>query len=124
MPAEVARERERHTAYNQRTMGGHLLEDVMVEEVRRRERLIAIDDDAALFCPWASRSPFEMRLLPRTAEPRFERRRGAARRCSAARSPACASCFGPGGVQLNLWVRSAPRGTRGVPLASRPRARG
>ena len=56
VPTEVARERERFTAYHERTMGSHLLEDVLVEEVRRRERLIAIDDEAALFCPWASRS--------------------------------------------------------------------
>ena len=48
VPAEIARERERYTAYNERTMGSHLLEDVLVEEVRRRERLVAIDDEAAL----------------------------------------------------------------------------
>ena len=73
VPTEVARERERFTAYHERTMGSHLLEDVLVEEVRRRERLIAIDDEAALICPWASRSPYEMRLVPRSAAPRFVR---------------------------------------------------
>jgi UDPglucose--hexose-1-phosphate uridylyltransferase len=110
VPAEIARERERHTAYNQRTMGGHLLEDVMVEEVRRRERLVAIDDEAALFCPWASRSPFELRLVPRTAEARFEDDdRGAAMLGRALRG--LRHAFGPAGVQLNLWVRTAPRGT-------------
>ena len=36
------------------------------EEVRRRERLVAIDDEAVLVCPWASRSPFELRVIPRT----------------------------------------------------------
>ena len=110
VPAEIARERERHTAYNQRTMGSHLLEDVMVEEVRRRERLVAIDDEAALFCPWASRSPFELRLVPRSAEARFEDDdRGAALLGRALR--ALRELFPPGGVQLNLWVRTAPRGT-------------
>ena len=73
VPTAVARERERFTAYHERTMGGHLLEDVIVEEVRRRDRLVAIDDEAALFCPWASRSPFELRLVPRTVQPRFDR---------------------------------------------------
>ena len=109
VPAEIARERERHAAYNQRTMGSHLLEDVLVEEVRRRERLVAIDDEAALLCPWASRSPFEMRLIPRTREPRFDRdERGAGllRRALAA----LRSIFGDG-LALNLWVRTAPRGT-------------
>jgi len=109
VPAEIARERERHTAYNQRTMGGHLLEDVMVEEVRRRERLVAIDGEATLFCPWASRSPYELRLVPRTAEARFDRDdRGAELLGRGLR--ALVALF-PGGVGLNLWIRSAPRGT-------------
>ncbi len=108
VPAEVARERERFAAYNQRTMGGHLLEDVMVEEVRRRERLVAIDDETALICPWASRSPYALRLIPRSPEPRFdadERGAGMLGRALAA----LAELLG-GGVQLNLWVRTAPRG--------------
>ncbi len=57
VPAAVARERERAGAYGERTAGSGLLSDVLVEEVRRRERLVAIDDEAALICPWASRSP-------------------------------------------------------------------
>ena len=109
VPTEVARERERFTAYHERTMGSHLLEDVLVEEVRRRERLIAIDDEAALFCPWASRSPYEMRLVPRSVAPRFERdERGAALLGRALAG--LAARFG-GSPQLNLWVRTAPRGS-------------
>ena len=91
-------------------MGGHLLEDVLVEEVRRRDRLVAIDDEAALICPWASRSPYEMRLVPRSVAPRFERDergRGAARP-GAGRPRRAASACSP---QLNLWVRTAPRGS-------------
>ncbi len=109
VPTEVARERERFTAYHERTMGGHLLEDVMVEEVRRRDRLVAIDGEAALFCPWASRSPFELRLVPRTVQPRFDRDdRGAAMLGRAL--AALRAVFGET-LQLNLWVRSAPRGS-------------
>lgn len=109
VPAEVARERERFAAYHQRTTGGHLLEDVLVEEVRRRERLVAIDAEAALFCPWASRSPYELRLVPRSASPRFDQDdRGAALLHRAVR--ALGKLLGAG-VGLNLWVRSAPRGT-------------
>jgi UDPglucose--hexose-1-phosphate uridylyltransferase len=109
VPAEIARERERHTAYHERTMGGHLLEDVLVEEVRRRDRLVAIDGEAALYCPWASRSPFEMRLVPRSFEARFDRdERGAALLHRALR--ALSELFG-GRVPLNIWVRTAPRGT-------------
>ena len=85
VPAEVARERERSTAYHERTMGGHLLEDVLVEEVRRRERLVAIDDEAALICPWASRSPFELRLVPRTRRAALRARRARRAPCSAGR---------------------------------------
>ena len=72
VPAAVARERERAGAYAERTAGGGLLSDVLVEEVRRKERLVAIDDEAALICPWASRSPYELRVVPRREAARFE----------------------------------------------------
>jgi len=71
VPAAVARERERFSSYNQHTMGGDLLAEIASEEVRRRDRLVAIDDDALLVCPWASRSPFELRIIPRSAAPDF-----------------------------------------------------
>ena len=80
VPAAVARERERVGAYGERTAGGGLLSDVLVEEVRRGERLVAIDDEAALICPWASRSPFELRVIPRRRDGALRGRRGAARR--------------------------------------------
>jgi UDPglucose--hexose-1-phosphate uridylyltransferase len=109
VPASVARERERAGAYRERTAGGGLLADVLVEEVRRKERLVAIDDEAALICPWASRSPFELRIVPRTEAPSFaEDSRGAAMISTALR--ALAGRFG-GPPELNLWVRSAPRGS-------------
>ena len=108
VPAEVARERERATAYYERTMGSHLLEDVMTEEVRRRERLVAVDDEAVLVCPWASRSPFELRVIPRRQAPRFEfDERGGAMIGTALR--ALGGALG-GMPQLNLWIRTAPRG--------------
>ena len=72
VPAQVARERERFASYNEHTMGGDLLATIASEEVRRRERLVAIDDDALLICPWASRSPFELRIVPRQPAPSFE----------------------------------------------------
>lgn len=109
VPAEVARERERAAAYHQRTMGGHLLADVAIEEVRRRERLVAIDDEAMLICPWASRSPFELRIVPREPAPSFEAegQGGAAMLATALR--VLTGVFGTL-PQLNLWVRTAPRG--------------
>lgn len=109
VPAHIARERERFAAYNQRTAGSHLLEDVLVEEVRRRDRLVAIDGEAALICPWASRWPYELRLVPRSTAPRFEDDdRGADLLGRGLR--ALLTVVGPG-VGLNLWVRTAPRGT-------------
>ncbi len=108
VPAEVARERERAGAYHERTMGGSLLTDVAGEEVRRRERLVAIDDEALLICPWASRSPFELRVIPRREAARFEDGDlGTAMIHRAVR--ALAARFG-GPPQLNLWVRTAPAG--------------
>jgi len=106
---EIARERERTVAYHERTMGGRLLEDVATEEVRRRDRLVAVDDDALLVCPWASRSPFQLRVIPRRPEPRFEDAGGGAAMIATALRALGAAL---GGVpQLNLWVRTAPRGT-------------
>jgi UDPglucose--hexose-1-phosphate uridylyltransferase len=108
VPAAIARERERARAYHERTMGSHLLEDVATEEVRRRERLVAVDEETLLVCPWASRSPFELRVIPRTPTPRFEEDdRGAAMVGTALRALAGALGALP---QFNLWVRTAPRG--------------
>ena len=108
VPAAIARERERAAAYHERTMGAHLLGDVATEEVRRRERLVAVDDDSLLFCPWASRSPFELRIVPRRPAPRFEDDEGgAAMLGTALRGLAGALGSLP---QFNLWVRTAPRG--------------
>jgi UDPglucose--hexose-1-phosphate uridylyltransferase len=109
VPAEVARERERATAYHERTMGAHLLGDVVVEEIRRGERLVAVDDEAVLLCPWASRSPFELRVVPRRPAPRFEDGDGGAAMIATALR-ALAGTLGAV-PQLNLWVRTAPRGT-------------
>ena len=109
VPAEIARERERATAYHERTMGSHLLEDVATEEVRRRDRLVAFDDGTILVCPWSSRSPFELRVIPRRPQPRFEEDdAGAAMIATALRALGGALGATP---QLNLWVRTAPRGT-------------
>lgn len=109
VPPALARERERAGSYGERNAGADLLGDVLVEEVRRRERLVAIDDEAALICPWASRSPYELRVVPRRAEASFaESEAGAAMIRTAMR--ALAERFG-GPPELNLWVVTAPRGT-------------
>ena len=88
VPAVVARERERFGAYAQRTMGANLLQDLVQEEVKLRERIVAIDDDAVLHGA-LRRAP----ALPAHARParapralrgrRPDRRRAAARRRSA-----------------------------------------
>lgn len=108
VPAAVARERERFASYRERTAGASLLEDVLREEIRRDERLVAIDDEVALICPWASRWPYEMRIIPRKASPSFEGDGGGAAMLHRALG-AIASIFGQT-PQLNLWVRTAPRG--------------
>ena len=108
VPAAVARERERAGAYGERTAGGGLLSDVLVEEVRRGERLVAIDEEAALICPWASRSPFELRVVPRQEEARFEEGEGGAAMLRTALRVLAARFDGP--PELNLWVRTAPHG--------------
>lgn len=109
VPATVARERERAGAYRERTGGSGLLTDVLAEEVRRRERLVAIDEEAALICPWASRSPFELRVLPRREAPRFDEDTAGAAMLRTALGALAKRFDRP--PELNLWVRTAPRGT-------------
>jgi UDPglucose--hexose-1-phosphate uridylyltransferase len=108
VPAAVARERERAGAYAERTTGGGLLADVLVEEVRRRERLVAIDQEAALICPWASRSPYELRIVPRRPSPSFADDDTGAAMLHTALHLLAERFDGP--PDLNLWIRTAPRG--------------
>ncbi len=109
VPAQVARERERFVSYNQHTMGGDLLAEIASEEVRRRDRLVAIDDDALLICPWASRSPFELRIVPRQPAPSFERdgEAGVGMLRTALRALEARFDRVP---QFNAWTITAPRG--------------
>jgi UDPglucose--hexose-1-phosphate uridylyltransferase len=108
VPAEVARERERAGAYTTRTMGHTLLEDVIAEEVRFGERVVAIDDEAVLLAPYASRLPFQLMLAPRRPHARFETDGAGA---SLLYDGLCrlARLLGSS-PPLNLWVRTAPRG--------------
>ena len=87
VPAAVARERERFTAYSDRTQGRNLLEDLLQEEVRRRERIVAIDSEAVALCPFAPGCPSTSRSC-RDAQPRASRMTGrSAAGCSTRRSP-------------------------------------
>jgi UDPglucose--hexose-1-phosphate uridylyltransferase len=109
VPAAVARERERFGAYHVRTMGSNLLGDLVQEEVRRRDRLIAVDKEAVLIAPYASRLPFQLMVAPRTPRKRFEDDgpTGAALLYDALSR--LKRHFGAS-PPLNLWVRTAPRG--------------
>jgi len=109
VPAEVARERERSSAYATRTMGQSLLGDLVAEEVRLGERIVAIDDEAVLMAPYASRLPYQLMLAPRTPRPQFEDDgpSGAALLYEGLRRLARYLGSSP---PLNLWVRTAPRG--------------
>ena len=111
VPATVARERERAHSYRERTGGGNLLSDVLSGEVRRGERLVAIDDEAALICPWASRSPYELRVIPRRQSGRFEDDGSGGAMIRTALSVLAERFGGP--PELNLWVRTAPPGSEG-----------
>ena len=111
VPAAVARERERFTAYHDRTQGRNLLADVVQEEVRLRERLVAVDREAVAICPFASRGPFHVQIAPRSPAARFEDEGplGAALLHQVLGRLAQALGRLP---PLNLWVRTAPHGAR------------
>jgi UDPglucose--hexose-1-phosphate uridylyltransferase len=109
VPAAVARERERYTAYSNRTQGRDLLEDIVQQEVRRGERLVSVDAEAVAICPFASRVPFQLQIAPRRPTPRFEDEGPLAAGmllAALARLEAALGSVPP----LNLWVRTAPRG--------------
>jgi UDPglucose--hexose-1-phosphate uridylyltransferase len=109
VPPAVARERERFGAYATRTMGQNLLGDLVAEEVRLRERIVAIDEEAVLLAPYAPRLPFQLMLAPRVPRARFEDD-----------GPTGAALLHDGlsrlarhlgsSPPLNMWVRTAPRG--------------
>jgi UDPglucose--hexose-1-phosphate uridylyltransferase len=109
VPAAIARERERFGAYASRTMGANLLADLVQEEVRLRERLVAVDDEAVLVAPYGARLPYQLMIAPRRPRARFEDDgpTGAALLHDALSRLARRLGASP---PLNLWVRTAPRG--------------
>ncbi|MEA2246279.1 MAG: UDPglucose--hexose-phosphate uridylyltransferase [Solirubrobacteraceae bacterium] len=109
VPAAVARERERFGAYAQRTMGGNLLQDLVQEEVRLGDRIVAIDDEAVLMVPYGARFPYQLMLAPRRPRARFDEDgpTGAALLHDGLSRLARRLGASP---PLNLWVRTAPRG--------------
>lgn len=110
VPMLLARERERAEAYAQQTMGGSLAGDVLQEEVRRGHRVVAIDDDAVLLAPWASRGAYHLTILPRRTALRFEDEPdGMASAMLGDALRRLAARFGAP-PPLNLWLRTAVSG--------------
>jgi UDPglucose--hexose-1-phosphate uridylyltransferase len=109
VPAAIARERERFGAYATQTMGGNLLADLVQEEVRQRERIVAIDRDTVLMAPYGARMAFQLMIAPRTPRARFQDNgpTGAAMLHEAVSRLGRRLGASP---PLNLWVRTAPRG--------------
>jgi UDPglucose--hexose-1-phosphate uridylyltransferase len=109
VPAAVARERERFTAHAERTHGRNLLADLLQEEVRRGERVFALDREAVALCPFASRVPFQVQIVPRAPRERFEAEGPLGARLlreALDRLTAVLGALPP----FNLWVRTAPQG--------------
>jgi len=109
VPAQIARERERFGAYAAQTMGQQLLDDIVSEEVRRRERVVAIDDEAVLLSPYAAAVPYQLMVIPRRPRMRFEDDGPSAAAMLHDALGRLARRFTEGPA-LNLWVRTAPRG--------------
>ena len=109
VPAAIARERERFGAYATQTMGGNLLGDLVQQEVRERERIVAIDPEAVLISPYAARVPYQLMIAPRTPRARFEDDGPTAAAMLHGALGRLARHLGAAPA-LNLWVRTAPRG--------------
>jgi UDPglucose--hexose-1-phosphate uridylyltransferase len=108
VPAAVARERERFTAYFDRTQGRNLLEDLVQEEVRRRDRIVAIDDEAVAMAPFAARVPFHLLIAPRRPATRFADDGPLGGRLLHDVLNRLGRALG-NLPPLNMWVRTAPR---------------
>jgi UDPglucose--hexose-1-phosphate uridylyltransferase len=109
VPAAVARERERFRAYWEQTQGRNLLEDVLVEEVRRGERVVAVDSEAVAICPFASGVPFQVQVVPRRPVAQFEDGGPLGAGVLFEVLERLAGVLGAL-PPFNLWVRSAPSG--------------
>lgn len=112
VPAAVARERERMRSYFEQTQGRSLMEDLLADEARAGERIVAIDDNAALLAPYAAGTPYRLWVLPRGREEQFElsEHRGATMLHTAFTALRAALGATP---PLNMWVRTAPRDSEG-----------
>jgi len=110
VPAAIARERERFGGYATRTLGANLLAELVQHEVRQRERVVAIDDDAVLMAPYGSSVAYQLMIAPRTPRMRFEDDgpSGAAMLHAALNRLKRLLGASP---PLNLWVRTAPQGS-------------
>lgn len=118
VPAAIARERERFGAYGTRTMGGNLLADLLQEEVRLRDRVVSVHEEAVVLAPFASRVPYQLMIVPRTPAPRFEDDGPLAAHALHDALGRLARHLGAPPA-LNLWIRTAPAGAWRIDLLPR-----
>jgi UDPglucose--hexose-1-phosphate uridylyltransferase len=80
------------------------------DEVRRGDRLLYADDDAVAFAPWASRSAFEVWVVPRRHDADFARAsdRDISAAAEALRSVLAKLAVSLDGPPYNLVLHSAP----------------
>ena len=90
-------------------MGANLLGDLVQEEVRLRTRLVAYDDEAVCFAPFASRVAYQLMVVPRRPTARFSDDGPTGAALLHGVLGRLARRFGAS-PPLNLWVRTAPRG--------------
>lgn len=109
VPPLIARERERMRAYFEHTQGRNLVEDLLIEEVRSNQRLVAIDEHAALIAPFASATPYRLSVIPRKPEPRFDQSESRGATMLHTGLHALRKTFGMM-PPLNIWIRTAPAG--------------
>lgn len=112
VPQLVASECERMRSYFGQTEGHCLMQDLLADELRAGERIVALDEDAAVIAPYAAATPYRLWVLPRAREDRFETspHRAAAMLHTALFALRTALGAMP---PLNLWVRTAPPGAEG-----------
>lgn len=70
VPTHVQGELENCRRYH-RQHGRPLLAAITEEELARRDRIVSQTEHLVAFCPWASRFPYEVWVVPRSPQPSF-----------------------------------------------------
>ncbi len=107
VPPGVARERERFSAYFAQHGGSCLLCDLVQEEIRVKERVVAVDEETVMLAPYASMLPYQLQIVPRQHHMYFGDDGDLGTEMLMRGLELLSKQLG-GTPPMNMWVRTAP----------------